>query len=94
MLFRSRSFVLSNAGHIAGLVNPPSNPKARYFTGPAPDMDADAWLAQASEQTGTWWKHWSQWVIDRAGAERNAPKAAGSKRFPALEAAPGRYIHE
>ncbi|VVM95599.1 PHA/PHB synthase family protein [Pseudomonas fluorescens] len=89
-----RSFVLSNAGHIASLVNPPTNLKARYFTGPAPDIDADDWLAQASEQTGTWWTHWSQWVIDRAGAERNAPKTAGSKRFPVLEAAPGRYIHE
>jgi polyhydroxyalkanoate synthase len=89
-----RSFVLSNAGHIAGLVNPPSNPKARHFTGPTPDIGADDWLAQASEHTGTWWKHWSQWVIDRAGAERTAPKTAGSKRYPVLEAAPGRYIHE
>lgn len=89
-----RTFVLSNAGHIASLVNPPSNPKARHFTGPAPTLDADDWLAQASEQSGTWWKHWADWVTERAGAERSAPKMAGRKRHGELEPAPGRYIHE
>ena|SRR5437899_11556701 len=29
------TFVLSNAGHIASLVNPPGNPKASYYTGGA-----------------------------------------------------------
>ena len=27
---------LSNAGHIAALVNPPGNPKASYYLGPKP----------------------------------------------------------
>ena len=31
------TFVLSNAGHIQSLVNPPGNPKASYWTGPSPD---------------------------------------------------------
>lgn len=88
-----RSFVLSSAGHIASLINPPSNPKARHFIGPAPTMDAADWLAQASEQPGTWWKHWANWVLERAGAERPAPQVAGSKRYRELEPAPGRYIH-
>ena len=30
------TFVLSNAGHIQSLVNPPGNPKARMFIGPEP----------------------------------------------------------
>ena len=30
------TFVLSNAGHIAALVNPPGNPKASYYLGPKP----------------------------------------------------------
>ena len=29
------TFALSNAGHIASLVNPPGNPKANYYTAPA-----------------------------------------------------------
>jgi poly(3-hydroxyalkanoate) synthetase len=89
-----RTFVLSNAGHIASLVNPPGNTKAHHFTGPVPTLDADDWLALASEQSGTWWKHWADWVSDRAGAERSAPKMAGRKRYGELEPAPGRYIHE
>ena len=33
--------MLSNAGHIASLVNPPGNPKANYYTGPVdPDRIA------------------------------------------------------
>ena len=28
------TFALSNAGHIASLVNPPGNPKASFYTGP------------------------------------------------------------
>ncbi|WP_095964955.1 alpha/beta hydrolase [Pseudomonas sp. ACN5] len=73
-----RSFLLNNARHIAGLVNPPSNPKARHFTGPAPTMTAADWLAQASEQPGICCQHWADWVIKRAGAERPAPAATGS----------------
>jgi len=30
------TFVLSNAGHIASLINPPGNPKAHFFAGPEP----------------------------------------------------------
>ncbi len=89
-----RSFVLSSAGHIASLVNPPSNAKARHYIGPAPTVEAKEWLAQASEQTGTWWVHWADWVVARSGAERPAPKRAGSQCHPALEPAPGRYIHD
>ncbi|MGH8351341.1 MAG: PHA/PHB synthase family protein [Pseudomonas sp.] len=89
-----RSFVLSSAGHIASLVNPPSNPKARHFIGPEPTQDAKEWLAQASEKPGTWWIHWADWVLERAGAERPAPEVAGSQYHPELEPAPGRYIYE
>ncbi|MBA2347339.1 MAG: alpha/beta fold hydrolase, partial [Solirubrobacterales bacterium] len=51
------TFVLSNAGHIASLVNPPGNPKAHYFTGPEPGEDPEEWRAQATEVRGTWWEH-------------------------------------
>ena len=34
LLSGDSTFALSNAGHIASLVNPPGNPKASYFTGP------------------------------------------------------------
>lgn len=87
------AFVLSNAGHIAGLVNPPGNPKSKYFAGPKPGRDPNAWLAQAEERPGTWWEHWGDWMVARSGDAVPAPQTLGSAAHPASEPAPGRYIH-
>jgi polyhydroxyalkanoate synthase len=35
---------------------------------------------------------WSGWLKSRGGKLVNAPKAAGSARFKAIEPAPGRYV--
>jgi polyhydroxyalkanoate synthase subunit PhaC len=89
---RSR-FVLSNAGHIASLVNPPGNPKAHFFAGPEPTDGADEWLAQAEQRSGTWWEDWAKWVTERGGEEMKAPAKLGSRRHPAAEPAPGTYVY-
>ena len=94
LLSGETTFVLSNSGHIASLVNPPGNPKASYSLGPKPGDDADAWLAAAEKHSGSWWEHWASWVGERAGDKINSPKSLGNKRFPVLHAAPGTYIHE
>jgi polyhydroxyalkanoate synthase len=86
------TFVLSNAGHIASLINPPGNPKSHYFAGPEPTGDADAWLEGAQKQQGTWWEHWAQWVLERSGEERKAPSRLGSRRHRVIESAPGSYV--
>ncbi|HEY6276912.1 MAG TPA: alpha/beta fold hydrolase [Streptosporangiaceae bacterium] len=88
------TFVLSGGGHIQHLVNPPGNPKACYRTGPRPGRDPDAWLAAASQQQGTWWGHWAQWVRDHSGGDRPAPATLGSRRYPVAEPAPGRYAKQ
>jgi polyhydroxyalkanoate synthase len=87
------TFVLSNAGHIQSLVNPPGNPKAKMFVGPEPGPDAAEWRAAATEQAGTWWEHWADWVTERAGETKRAPSKLGSRKHKAGDAAPGRYIH-
>jgi polyhydroxyalkanoate synthase len=87
------TFVLSNAGHIAALVNPPGNPKASYLLGPTPGDDPGAWLEKAEKQTGSWWQHWSSWTGARSGNKVDARPSLGNKRFPELEPAPGTYIH-
>ena len=86
------TFVLSNAGHIQSLVNPPGNPKATYYTGPEPGPDPHAWRASAEQHTGSWWESWSPWVVERSGEERPAPRTPGSTAHPALEPAPGSYV--
>src|SRR4029453_19388699 len=95
LLGGKKTFVLSNAGHIASLVNPPGNPKATYWIGPEPEgEDPEQWRAQATQKTGTWWEVWAEWVLGRSGALKPAPTALGSKRHPVLGAAPGRYVLE
>jgi polyhydroxyalkanoate synthase len=86
------TFVLSNAGHIASLVNPPGNAKARILLGPEPGPDAEAWRAAATERPGTWWEHWGDWIIERAGDERPAPARLGSRRHKAGDPAPGQHV--
>ena len=86
------TFVLSNAGHIASLVNPPGNPKAHFFAGPEPEPDPDQWQAKAERRPGTWWEHWADWALERAGEARPAPAKAGSRKFRVIEPAPGSYV--
>ena len=88
----STRFVLSSSGHIQAIVNPPGNPKARYFTGDERVAEPEAWLAGATERAGTWWEDWVAWTLERSGDERPAPRRAGSRRHPALDPAPGTYV--
>jgi polyhydroxyalkanoate synthase len=89
------TFVLSNAGHIAALVNPPGNPKASYFVGArAGTVDADAWREKAKQKTGSWWEAWADWTIRHSRAEVAAPKTLGSKAQPVLDEAPGLYVRD
>lgn len=54
--------------------------------------DAQTWLAQAQEQPGSWWPTWAAWLAQQAGPLVKAPSSPGSKQFPPIEAAPGRYV--
>jgi poly[(R)-3-hydroxyalkanoate] polymerase subunit PhaC len=86
--------VLSNAGHIAALVNPPGNAMASYWLGPKPGPDPEKWLATAQKHTGTWWEVWADWTLERSGKDKSAPGTLGSAHHPVLDNAPGRYVHQ
>jgi polyhydroxyalkanoate synthase subunit PhaC len=88
------TFVLSHSGHIQSLVNPPGNPRARYWTGGELGPDPHAWRAAAEEHTGSWWEPWSVWAIEHSGDEVPAPEALGSAGHPVLEPAPGSYVRD
>jgi polyhydroxyalkanoate synthase len=90
-------FVLSSSGHVAGIVNPPTEGGRRvHWTNdaatPAPESP-DEWLAGATERQGSWWQDWADWIAKRAG-KRRKPPPTGSKRYPALADAPGAYVLE
>lgn len=85
-------FVLSNSGHIAGVVNPPS-PKSRHSVaqpGPLP-TDPTTWQDGATEHRASWWEDWTPWIAARAG-EQVTPPRIGSDEHPVLQEAPGSYV--
>ncbi|MGH6786388.1 MAG: PHA/PHB synthase family protein [Novosphingobium sp.] len=91
------TFVLSQAGHMQAILNPPGNPKAKYYVskrGGKPPADVDDWLKGTEEVAGSWWPYWMEWVQKRSGKQVPAPKALGSKQHPPLEPAPGLYVLE
>jgi polyhydroxyalkanoate synthase len=88
------TFVLSTSGHIAALVNPPTNAKARYRLNDATPADPQEWLATARTETGSWWGHYVEWLTERSGPERDAPTELGSEDYPVLGPAPGTYVCE
>ncbi len=98
-LFGSKdvTFVLSQSGHMQAILNPPGNPKAKYFVskkGGQPPASVDEWLKGTEEVAGSWWPFWMEWVQKRSGKLGPAPKALGSKKHPPLESAPGLYVIE
>ena len=90
----TKEFVLSSSGHIQSLINPPGNPKARYFAGGDLPATPEAFLAGAKEVSGSWWDHWRQWMAKRSGELRPAPQSLGSGRHPPGVKAPGTYVVE
>jgi polyhydroxyalkanoate synthase len=83
-------FVLSNGGHIAGIVNPPG-PKPWYLTDGADSASPDEWEKSATRHHGSWWEDWTAWSSSRAGKSVQPPPM-GSKRYPATDEAPGRFV--
>ncbi len=98
-LFGSKdvTFVLSQAGHMQAILNPPGNPKAKYYVSKKaghPPADVDDWLKGTEEVAGSWWPYWMAWLQERSGAKIAASTKLGSKKYPPQEAAPGLYVLE
>ena len=87
-------FVLGASGHIAGVINPVSKNKRSYWVGGDQKADAEVWLSGAQEKAGSWWNDWANWLAERRGTLKMAPKKLGNAQFVPIEAAPGRYVKE
>ena len=88
---RSKTFIVSESGHIAGIINPPSKKKYGHYFNENTKGDADAWMAGAEFHEGSWWPHWGEWLGRRSGKQVPAPEP-GDSRHPPLADAPGTYV--
>jgi len=87
-----KRFVMGASGHIAGVINPPAKKKRSYWTSDKLKPTHEAWLTGATEHPGSWWTDWSAWLKRQAGKQITAPKTYGSRKYKAIEPAPGRYV--
>jgi polyhydroxyalkanoate synthase subunit PhaC len=88
-------FVLSNSGHIAGIVNPPSPKSIHHVLEGDRQLPAssDDWLKKATVHPVTWWEDWAQWIGERAGGMRKPPRM-GNRKYRPITDAPGTYVLE
>ncbi len=85
----NKTFILSESGHIAGIVNPPAKKKYGHYTSDAPvSGDPEAWRAEADYTEGSWWPRWEEWLRGRSG------KLIAARPLPdsVLALAPGTYV--
>jgi polyhydroxyalkanoate synthase len=94
LLSGPQRFVLSTSGHVAAMVNPPDNAKARYQIAKECPEDPQEWLRQAETRHGSWWPDYAEWLAERCGEERAAPTELGGGGLEPISDAPGTYVYD
>jgi polyhydroxyalkanoate synthase subunit PhaC len=84
-------FVLAASGHIAGVVNPPSQKKYGHWENGKLPPAPNAWLEGATYFEDSWWPAWEKWVSEYSGGEVKARQPGDGKLTP-IEDAPGSYV--
>jgi len=90
---RSR-FLLSTSGHVAAMVNPPGNDKARFQLAKECPADPQEWLRRAETGHGSWWPDYADWLAERCGEEKAAPAEPGGGGLLPVGDAPGTYVYD
>lgn len=89
---RDKHFLVSQSGHVAGIINPPSKKKyGHYALETGNPATPDAWMEAADFHEGSWWPRWAEWLARRSGA-KVAPRHPGDSTNEVLCAAPGTYV--
>lgn len=87
-----KTFILSESGHIAGIINPPSKLKYGHYTNDGPVAgDPEDWKATATYNKGSWWPRWGEWLAKRSGKKVKA-RIPGDSGAEVLAPAPGTYV--
>jgi polyhydroxyalkanoate synthase len=94
LLSGRQRFVLSTSGHVAAMVNPAGNDKARYQLAKDCPEDPREWLRHAETCHGSWWPDYASWLAERCGDEQAAPADLGGGGLAPIGAAPGSYVYD
>ncbi|WP_386173552.1 PHA/PHB synthase family protein [Sulfitobacter sp. R86518] len=86
-----KTFVMTQSGHIAGIVNPPSKGKYGHYTNDDLSLDHEDWLEGAKFHEGSWWPRWGAWLENCSDGKVDA-RIPGEKGRDTLGEAPGTYV--
>jgi polyhydroxyalkanoate synthase len=93
------TFVLSNGGHNAGIVNPPGHPNRHHQIATHKEhdtyIDPDSWQTSATHMEGSWWPCWRDWLARHSSRQTQPPSmGAPAIGYAPLCDAPGTYVLE
>ncbi len=91
---RSKTFILSESGHIAGIVNPPSKKKYGHYVNDKWQATPKEWHDGATHREGSWWPTWEAWLKSRSGKQVPARVPGAVKGYGVLAPAPGTFVSE
>ena len=83
-------FVLSDAGHMAGVISPPGTKYGHWANDNLPIIP-DEWFAGATPNRGSWWPLWDEWVT-QLDAGHVPAREPGIGELAPIEDAPGSYV--
>ena len=86
-----KTFIMTESGHIAGIVNPPSKKKYGHYTNSDLGLTHEDWLEGAKFHEGSWWPRWEKWLKKRSGKMIDA-RFPGDDGRKILSDAPGEYV--
>lgn len=89
-------FILTESGHVRGMINPPFIKKYGFRTytvleknGKLPKKPKE-WLKNSTKQTGSWWPYWVDWLVQHN--TEKVPAHDPIKEHVIIEDAPGSYV--
>ena len=88
---KDKTFIMTQSGHIAGIVNPPSKKKYGHYVNDDLELAHEDWLQEAEFHEGSWWPRWGKWLKKRSGAQVDA-RFPGDDGQEILGDAPGDYV--
>lgn len=90
----SAEFILSESGHVLGVINPPAKNKYGFYTSNKTGTSYEDWLENANYTKGSWWNYWLEKLTAISGKQVANDFKYGSENYPVIEKAPGRYVLE
>lgn len=84
-----KTFCITEAGHVAGVVNPAHNTKYAHRISSDIVSSPKEWFDNANIKEGSWWNSWNRWLASNSGSMK--PSIEYDK-IQVITNAPGNYV--